>query len=252
MSVSSRTLSLSSGTKAGALSVIVQPYSISGFLLRKNPGHGTSHQWGNIAVSVKRFGCRRVAGAITDRSMSCREYPGAEEGIRYREIRSTSMFLSVSTENQLEIVESLAREIWTEHYVPIIGEEQVAYMLSRFQSKEAIAEQIASGMFYYLMRENNKFIGYIAVQQKGQELFLSKIYVKLSKRGRGYGRKAIHFAETLAKERSLTKIVLTVNKNNVNSIKAYEKMGFKNSGSIIQDIGSDFVMDDFTMDKSIG
>jgi len=184
--------------------------------------------------------------------MSCREYPGAEEGIRYREIRSTSMFLSVSTENQLEIVVSLAREIWTEHYVPIIGKEQVAYMLSRFQSKEAIAEQIASGMFYYLMRENNKFIGYIAVQQKGQELFLSKIYVKLSKRGRGYGRKAIHFAETLAKERSLTKIVLTVNKNNVKSIKAYEKMGFKNSGSIIQDIGSDFVMDDFTMDKSIG
>jgi ribosomal protein S18 acetylase RimI-like enzyme len=193
-----------------------------------------------------------MAGAITDRSPSCREYSGAEEGIPYREIRSINMFLSVSTESQLEIVESLAREIWTEHYVPIIGKEQVAYMLSRFQSKEVIAEQIASGMSYYLMMENNKFIGYIAVQQKGRELFLSKIYVKLSKRGRGYGRKAIHFAESLAREKTLTKIILTVNKNNVNSIKAYEKMGFKNSGSIVQDIGNDFVMDDFIMNKSIG
>jgi len=161
------------------------------------------------------------------------------------------MFLSVSTEKQLEIVESLARNIWTEHYAPIIGQEQVAYMLNRFQSKEAISEQIASGMLYFLMQENNEFIGYFAVQQKGRDLFLSKIYVELSKRRRGYGKKAIHFAEALAKERSLTKIVLTVNKNNVNSIKAYKKMGFKNSGSLLQDIGSGFVMDDFTMEKSV-
>lgn len=47
----------------------------------------------NIAPMSKTAGfCqrierRRVAGAITDRSMSCREHPDAEEGIRYREIR---------------------------------------------------------------------------------------------------------------------------------------------------------------------
>jgi len=161
------------------------------------------------------------------------------------------MFLFVSTENQLEIVESLARDIWTEHYASIIGKEQVAYMLSRFQSKEAISEQISSGMLYFLMQEDNEFIGYFAVQQKGLALFLSKIYVKLSKRRRGYGRKAVHFAEALAKDKFLTKIVLTVNKNNVNTIMAYEKIGFKNSGSLIQDIGSGFVMDDFTMEKTV-
>ena len=44
------------------------------------------------------------------------------------------MFLEVLTEHQIEIVESLAREIWTEHYVAIIGIEQVDYMLDRFQS----------------------------------------------------------------------------------------------------------------------
>ena len=40
------------------------------------------------------------------------------------------MFIEVSTEYQIEIVESLAREIWTEHYIPIIGKEQVDYMLA--------------------------------------------------------------------------------------------------------------------------
>jgi diphthamide synthase (EF-2-diphthine--ammonia ligase) len=88
------------------------------------------------------------------------------------------MFIEVSTENQIETVESLAREIWTEHYVPIIGKGQVDYMLDRFQSGKAISEQIRAGLLYFLIEEDSEFIGYIAVQPKGDELLLSKIYVK--------------------------------------------------------------------------
>jgi diamine N-acetyltransferase len=161
------------------------------------------------------------------------------------------MFLEVSTENQIEIVESLAREIWTEHYIPIIGKEQVDYMLDRFQSKQAITEQIRIGVLYFLMKEDNEFIGYIAVQPKGVELFLSKIYVKSSRRAKGFGKKAVQFAETFAQERGLRKIVLTVNKSNVISVKAYEKIGFRNIGSIVQDIGNNFVMDDYQMEKTV-
>jgi RimJ/RimL family protein N-acetyltransferase len=67
----------------------------------------------------------------------------------------------------------------------------------------------------------------------------------------GYGKKAVQFAEKVAKELDLNKIALTVNKNNVNSIKAYEKIGFKNVGSVIQDIGNGFVMDDYKMEKTL-
>jgi RimJ/RimL family protein N-acetyltransferase len=42
-----------------------------------------------------------------------------------------------------------------------------------------------------------------------------------------------------------------VNKNNVNSIKVYEKLGFKKTGPVIQDIGNGFVMDDYKMEKDI-
>jgi ribosomal protein S18 acetylase RimI-like enzyme len=168
-----------------------------------------------------------------------------------REAQAKHMFLEVSTENHLKEVESLAREIWTEHYTPIIGKEQVDYMLDRLQTKDAILEQIKSGMLYFLMQEQNEFIGYIAIKQKEKDLFLSKIYVKLRKRRMGYGKKAIDFAESLAKAKSLTKIILTVNKNNVNSIKVYERMGFKNMGSIVQNIGNGFFMDDYAMVKMI-
>ena len=151
----------------------------------------------------------------------------------------------------MDIIESLAREIWTEHYIPIIGEQQVGYMLDRYQSKQAIKEQIASGVLYFLIEEGQSFIGYIAVQPRGDELFLSKIYLRSSHRARGYGKQAVQYVETLARERGLRKIVLTVNKNNTAAIRAYQKIGFRNVGSLVQDIGSGFVMDDYAMEKIV-
>ncbi len=160
--------------------------------------------------------------------------------------------IEVSTENHMDAIESLAREIWTEHYIPMIGKQQVDYMLARYQSRQAVKDQIASGTRYFLLEEGHAFIGYIAVQTREDALFLSKIYLQSSRRARGYGNKAVQFVETLARERGLRKIVLTVNKNNTGAIRAYEKIGFRNVGSLVQDIGSGFVMDDYAMEKTVG
>jgi len=148
-------------------------------------------------------------------------------------------------------VKNLAYEIWTEHYIPIIGAAQVSYMLEKFQSERSITNQIDQGYLYFLIQYDSKYIGYIGAIQKGEELFLSKIYLKSDKRGKGCGRQAIKFVEELAKERYCSKITLTVNKNNANSIKAYEKIGFINAGSVVQDIGNGFFMDDYKMEKNI-
>jgi ribosomal protein S18 acetylase RimI-like enzyme len=161
------------------------------------------------------------------------------------------MFINVASKQHIEAVEALAKEIWPEYYTPIIGKDQVEYMLTRFQSAQAISEQIADGYLYFLIEEGGQFIGYISVQPKEQELFLSKIYVLLSRRGKGYGRKAVGFIEELANKKSLEKIVLTVNKNNALAIKAYEAIGFKKVEALVQDIGNGFVMDDYRMEKRL-
>ena len=160
-------------------------------------------------------------------------------------------FIDVFGDGQIAAVVALAQEIWTEHYSPIIGKEQVDYMLSRFQSKEAISGQIKSGSLYFLIEENRRFIGYLAAQPKEDALFLSKIYVLKSMRRKGYGRKAVEFIERLTREKGFKKIDLTVNKMNAGSIRAYEKIGFRNTGPVVQDIGSGFVMDDFRMEKTL-
>ena len=84
------------------------------------------------------------------------------------------MFIEVLTEDQADIVETLAIEIWNEHYIPIIGKQQVDYMLAKFQSKEAMKEQIKKGYSYFLVEEEGRNIGYIGIELKIDELFLSK------------------------------------------------------------------------------
>ncbi len=157
----------------------------------------------------------------------------------------------VLNNQQINIVEKLACEIWNQHFIPIIGKSQVDYMLDKFQSKKALSEQIKQGFSYYLLKNNNNYIGYLSILPKEKEMFISKLYLKFSERGNGFGKKSIQFVGKLAKKKGLNRITLTVNKYNLNSIKAYEKMGFKIIGTIVQNIGNGFLMDDFKMEKTI-
>ncbi len=157
----------------------------------------------------------------------------------------------VTEEQDITAVETLADVIWREHYTSIIGEAQVDYMLRTFQSKKAIKKQIEDGASYYLMMDVDIPVGYMSLYLQEQLLFLSKIYVSTSKRGQGHASHALSFLEQLAIDNGMYTIELTVNKYNNLAITAYERMGFMNSGSVVQDIGHGFVMDDFVMRKSI-
>ena len=158
---------------------------------------------------------------------------------------------SVSDKNQIKSIENLAYEIWHEHYTPIIGKSQVDYMLTVFQSSKAIDEQINDGVIYFLAEHDNRPIGYMSVEIKEQELFLSKFYVLSNERGNGYGRNMIKFIDQLSIEKNLNKISLTVNRNNTDSILIYEQLGFIKCGTVITDIGNSFVMDDYKMEKRL-
>lgn len=162
-------------------------------------------------------------------------------------------FIEVHSEQQIADVANLAREIWQEYYVPIVGQEQVDYMLGKFQCERAIAKQLTDRYEYYSVAYDKRSAGYMAVVSNmgNTSLMISKIYVRKSDRGCGLGKQMLEFVEELCRQRRIKKIWLTVNKNNRYSIEWYSRMGFTNNGPIIQDIGSGFVMDDFRMEKAI-
>lgn len=149
------------------------------------------------------------------------------------------------------IIETLATTIWTEHYTPIIGKEQVDYMLNKFQSIDAIKNQLEEGGEYFIIKHKEIPVGYLSYYNREETLFLSKIYVLSTSRGKGIGKAAMSFIQSNAIKMSCPSISLTVNKYNTASIKAYEKMGFKKIEELIIDIGNGFIMDDFKMEKLI-
>ena len=157
-------------------------------------------------------------------------------------------------ESKAVAIARLANEIWREHYAPIIGTEQVDYMLAKFQSAEQIREDIKRNDYIYFTAKyikSGEIIGYCASQPKEDYLLLSKLYIRKDYRGKGVARSFLDEVIALCLEYRFDKIRLTVNKYNENSITAYKKMGFETIDSIKTDIGNGFFMDDFVMERNL-
>ena len=156
----------------------------------------------------------------------------------------------VASPDQIAAVAALARETWTQHYVPIIGAAQVEYMLAKFQSAEAIARQIAAEGYEYYLAPGAGYLALVPDPAK-KSLLLSKIYVRATLRGTGLGRAMVTFAETRCVELGCRELWLAVNRNNAGSIAFYERLGFRKTQSLVTDIGGGFVMDDWRMAKPV-
>jgi len=167
----------------------------------------------------------------------------------------------LETDMELIDVSELAKEIWTEHYTPLIGSAQTEYMISNFQSADRIKKDIAEkGYSYFAVYDEKTPVGYFALQPDEKGVFISKIYVLKEYRRKGIANKIIQFSLDFSKEKVRFEksmfnaaayekpcMWLTVNKGNLGSIEFYKKVGFEISKEIVTDIGNGFVMDDYVM-----
>ena len=69
--------------------------------------------------------------------------------------------ITKANESDLTAIANLADIIWREHYTPIIGPEQVEYMLGKFQSASAMSQQLSEGVSYYTLWLDDLLIGYL-------------------------------------------------------------------------------------------
>ncbi len=156
----------------------------------------------------------------------------------------------VRSDEEIARVAVIAKNTWESYYPDIIGIEQTEYMISLFQSRPAITHQIQSeGYLYFLLIAQNEDVGYFSIIEEGLSLFLSKIYVKAKHQRKGISSLVFNFLEEWCKTNHLSRIYLTVNRNNENAIRAYEKNGYNIIRSQVSDIGNGYVMDDYVMEK---
>jgi len=151
------------------------------------------------------------------------------------------------TEKDAATIAQMAEEIWQEHYTPLLGEEQVSYMLDTIQSKEVIYEAIQSGTVYWIVEGNEKLLGYVGYYLEETSLFLSKFYLKKGTRGKGIGRQLFDELKKAAYKNGKSSITLTVNRENTKTIETYRALGFHVLKEHVGDIGEGYVMDDYVM-----
>lgn len=160
--------------------------------------------------------------------------------------------LETKTDSEILDIATLANEIWHQHFIPIIGEAQVDYMVEKFQSYPAISRQIKEeGYEYFRIYLDAAFAGYIGVHAEENALFLSKLYIKKSCRGNHLATHAIQFLTKLCKNRNLNKIWLTCNKYNADTLAVYDHLGFIITREQVADIGNGFVMDDYILELNV-
>lgn len=153
------------------------------------------------------------------------------------------------TDTQVREIADLAKVIWNEHFTPIIGKDQVDYMVEKFQSYPALKEQISAGYEYYQIFSSGEFCGYTGIHPgEDNRLFLSKLYLKKESRGHHLATGAFSFLKEICRERGYSAIWLTCNKHNDNSLGVYRHFGFEIIDTQEADIGGGFIMDDYIME----
>lgn len=158
----------------------------------------------------------------------------------------------VETDTQVREIADLAKVIWNEHFTPIIGKDQVDYMVEKFQSYPALKEQISEGYEYYQIFSGGEFCGYTGIHPgEDNRLFLSKLYLKKESRGHHLATGAFSFLKEICRERGYSAIWLTCNKHNDNSLGVYRHFGFEIIDTQEADIGGGFIMDDYIMEYKI-
>ena len=156
------------------------------------------------------------------------------------------------TPPELPAIAALAREVWQATYLGIITQEQIDFMLAQRYSSKRLNEDLQSADKWL----NQAFvgeqrIGFAFCELSKGEYKLDKLYLHPDFQRQGAGGMLIAHVAAHARKLGYPAVILAVNKNNEQAIKAYRKHGFTVRESIKTDIGQGFIMDDYIMEKQV-
>ncbi len=151
-------------------------------------------------------------------------------------------------------IQEISRIIWNLHYPSVISQAQIDYMLAVMYSHEIILQEMEEeDVEYYLVKEDDAVIGYLAFGPVGERKTakLHKCYLHPDRHGRGKGQQMLAFVYERCRKIGFDKLILAVNKKNEKAIKAYTRFGFDIEEPVVADIGNGYVMDDYIMSVRI-
>lgn len=159
-----------------------------------------------------------------------------------------------ATPHEIPVIQQIAETTWWPTYEPIVAPGQVRYMLDKFYSADAIAQQMAENeQVFLILSENDIPVGFAAYgpRKENPDIFkLHKLYCLPETQGRGYGRMLIEKVEEGVKAAGRNILELNVNRFN-NAKTFYEYLGFNLAYSEDIDIGEGYFMNDYVLRKEL-
>ena len=157
-------------------------------------------------------------------------------------------------EEELPLLEKLARRIWPETYAAILTPGQIEYMIELMYALPVIQKERHEGVTFELICSAETPIGFLAYGPYHEEpptLKLHKLYLDSAWHGRGIGSMALQHVIAAARLAGYRLLCLNVNKNNTAALRAYERNGFLRVGEVKIGIGRGYFMDDYVMELEL-
>lgn len=172
--------------------------------------------------------------------------------IKVYEGRKGFAMTPVDSDEDLRQIASMGFSVWCETYEGMVPDEQIFYMLKKYQSFEALRDQVDDrGYTYLMLREGSTPVGYCGFVPDDRGLFLSKLYILKEHRHKGYSARVVDHLNDIAAAKGLECIHLTVNRNNRNAVEVYRHEGFEITEDVDTPIGGGFVMNDHIMERPV-
>ncbi|HEY0177498.1 MAG TPA: GNAT family N-acetyltransferase [Pedobacter sp.] len=158
--------------------------------------------------------------------------------------------LRKAKEEDLPVIQRIGTATYWPTYGPLLGKEQVDYMLEKFYSIGALNAQLMEGHIFLIAHEDGKdlaFASYSVFNQGYLAVKLHKLYVLPEAHGKGLGKFLINEVRDKALEMNASSLQLNVNRYN-KAKDFYEKAGFITKETVDIEIGNGFFMNDYVME----
>ena len=94
-------------------------------------------------------------------------------------IQRLAIETTIASTNDIPLIYQLAKEIWQDHYLNIITQDQINYMMDLMYSEEALIDQMTlKSQRFLLIKIHSETIGFLSYSINDIECFLHKFYIK--------------------------------------------------------------------------
>lgn len=157
--------------------------------------------------------------------------------------------IKTASKADVPLIQQLAYAIWSVAYKDILSKDQLAYMLDKMHSIEALTKLIDDGHQFIIPYEDGIAKGYACFKIYDDKARIEKLYVLPDQHKKGIGKLLLNHIFEKSKP-SVNIIELNVNRYN-KAIDFYKRISFEIVKEVDVPIGEGYFMNDYVMSLTL-